>query len=85
MISTVDEILSNAQLAGEEALQEAIKNLVLALDDSGRKDEYLKNASESQKDAIVAFEKMLEEARKNADAARAQAKLNDIIDRLEKT
>ncbi len=52
MISSVDLVLSKAANAGDNALQDAIKNLVLALDTSGRKEVYLKNATESQKLAL---------------------------------
>ncbi|NQZ59400.1 MAG: hypothetical protein HRT88_18265, partial [Lentisphaeraceae bacterium] len=83
MIATVDLVLQKAQNAGDNALQDTIKNLLLALDNSGRKDQYLKRASTSQKIALKDFEVMLKEARKKADKARTEAKLEELIDKSE--
>ena len=82
MISVVDGILEEAQQAGDGALQEAIKNLVLATDSPENRAEYLKTASKSQARAIQHYENMLEQARKNADAARVQAKLNELVQKM---
>jgi len=84
MITVVDGILVEAQEAGDGALQEAIKNLVLATDSPENRSEYLKTASKSQAKAIIHYENMLEQARKNADAARVQAKLNELVEKMKK-
>ena len=83
MIKVVDKVLMDAQMAGDEALKEALRNLVLAVDDSARKNEYIKRASAKQQEAIGSFDKMLKEARQNADQAQIEAAMSDLIKDME--
>jgi hypothetical protein len=82
MIETVDTILTEAKAAGDKSLQEAITHLVMASKEPTNRKDSLVKVAKNQADAIESYEKMLREARKNADSARIQAKVNELTQKL---